>query len=81
MVLFSLKYNNENIKLLTAIYPTVWGIAQLLTGKMSDRYSKKSMLVRGMLIQGMAILLIPFNSDFYALALLSAILGFVTALV
>lgn len=81
MVLFSLNYNNENIGLITAIYPTVWGIAQLFTGKMSDHYSKKSMLYWGMLIQGVAILLIPFSSEFYVLASLSAILGLGTALV
>lgn len=41
MVLFSLNYDNENIGIITAIYPTVWGIGQLFTGKMSDHYSKK----------------------------------------
>jgi len=81
IVLYSLNYNNENIGLITAIYPTVWGIAQLFTGKFSDHYSKKSMLYIGMLIQGIAILLIPFSSDFYVLASLSVILGLGTALV
>lgn len=81
IVLLSLNYSNENIGIITAIYPTVWGIGQLFTGKMSDHYSKKSMLFWGMLLQGVSILLIPFSSDFYVLALISAILGFGTALV
>lgn len=81
MVLLSLNYNNENIGVITAIYPTVWGIGQLFTGKMSDHYSKKAMLFWGMLLQGLAILLIPFNSNFYILAFISAILGLGTALV
>lgn len=79
--LFSLNFDNENIGIITAIYPTVWGIGQLVTGKMSDHLSKKSMLFWGMLLQGLAILLIPFSSDFYVLAFISAILGVGTALV
>lgn len=81
IVLFSLNYNNENIGIITAIYPTVWGVGQLFTGKMSDYYSKKAMLFWGMLLQGSAILLIPLSSDFYILASISAILGLGTALV
>lgn len=81
IVLFSLNYNNEDIGIITGIYPTVWGISQLLTGKMSDNYSKKGMLFWGMLIQGLAILLIPFFHTFYILAIIVAILGLGTALV
>jgi MFS family permease len=81
IILFSLDFNNENIGIITAIYPTVWGIGQLFTGKMSDHYSKKAMLFWGMLLQGLAIFFIPFNSNFYVLASLSAILGLGTALV
>lgn len=39
------------------------------------------MLFWGMLLQGVAILLIPFSSDFYVLVSISAILGLGTALV
>lgn len=81
IILLSLNYNNENIGIITAIYPTVWGIGQLFTGKMSDHYSKKVMLFWGMLLQGLAILLIPFSADFFVLASISAILGLGTALV
>lgn len=81
IVLFSLNFDNENIGVITAIYPLVWGIGQLFTGKMSDHYSKKTMLFWGMLLQGLAILLIPFNSNFFVLASISAILGLGTALV
>jgi MFS family permease len=81
IVLYSLHFNNENIGIITAIYPTVWGIGQLFTGKMSDHYSKKAMLFWGMLLQGLAILLIPYNHDFFILSSISAILGLGTALV
>ncbi len=81
ILLLTLHFNNENIGIITAVYPTVWGIGQLFTGKMSDHYSKKGMLFWGMLIQGIAIFLIPFSNAFYSLVFISAILGFGTALV
>lgn len=81
ILLFSLHYNTENIGIISAIYPTVWGISQLFTGKMSDVYSKKRMLFWGMLMQGLAILALPFTESFIALSLLAATLGFGTALV
>ncbi|BDS10402.1 MFS transporter [Aureispira anguillae] len=81
IILLTLSYNPENIGIITAIYPTVWGIGQIFTGKMSDHYSKKGMLFWGMLLQGLSILLIPYNSNFYVLVIISAILGLGTALV
>ncbi len=81
IVLLSLHYNSQNIGVITAIYPTVWGFGQLITGKMSDIYSKKKMLFWGMLLQGIAILFIPFSTEMYQLATISALLGFGTALV
>jgi MFS family permease len=81
MVLLALHYNNEDIGIITAIYPTVWGIGQLFTGKMSDLYSKKAMLFWGMLLQGLAILLIPFSDRFWQLAVIATVLGLGTALV
>lgn len=81
VVLLALNYDNTQMGIITAIYPTVWGIGQLFTGKMSDHYSKKDMLFWGMLLQGVAILLIPIIEQFFLLAGISAILGFGTALV
>jgi MFS family permease len=81
ILLLSLQYNNEKIGIITAIYPSVWGVGQLFTGKMSDHYSKKEMLFWGMLLQGVAIIAIPFYTEFYALSSISALLGIGTALV
>jgi len=81
IVLITLNYNSENIGIIAAIYPTVWGLGQLVTGKMSDIYSKKAMLFWGMLLQGIAILCIPYSTEFYQLAFISALLGIGTAIV
>lgn len=81
ILLLSFNYETANVGIITAIYPTVWGIGQLFTGKMSDSYSKKTMLFWGMLLQGLAILCLPFSTNFILLAVISAILGLGTALV
>jgi MFS family permease len=81
ILLITLNYNPNSIGIIAAIYPTVWGIGQLFTGKMADNYSKKGMLFWGMLLQGLAIMAIPFFTGFYQLASIAAILGLGTALV
>lgn len=81
ILLLQLNLNNHHIGIITAIYPTIWGIGQLFTGKMSDIYPKKKMLFWGMFLQGVAIILLVFSKEFYVLAILSALLGFGTALV
>lgn len=81
ILLFQLKFNNQHIGIITAIYPTVWGLGQLVTGKLSDVLSKKKMLFWGMFLQGIAIVSLPFLRDLVGLAFLSALLGIGTALV
>ena len=81
MLLIGLHFNNADIGWIASIYPSVWGIAQLATGKISDNYSKKKMLFWGMLLQGLTILVLPFVTNFWSLASLSALLGIGTALV
>lgn len=81
MFLIRLGYNQTDTGIITAIYPAIWGIGQLFTGKMSDHYSHKKMLFWGMLLQGAAILCIAVSSHFVALVSLSALLGVGTALV
>jgi MFS family permease len=81
ILLVSLQFDTKNIGIIAATYPTIWGIGQLFTGKMSDVYSKKAMLFWGMFLQGIAIISIVFISSFYGLISIAAILGFGTALV
>lgn len=79
--LYQLHFNHQKIGLITSIYPIVWGIGQLLTGKMSDWYEKKKLIFLGMLTQGLAIILIPFGTAMNFLIILSVFLGLGTALV
>ena len=69
------------IGLLAGIYPAIWGTAQLLTGALSDRLGRKGMIVGGMILQGIAIGLLPLLHGFGWWALTMALLGLGTALV
>jgi MFS family permease len=69
------------IGLLAGIYPAVWGTAQLLTGALSDRLGRKGMIVGGMILQGVAIGLLPLLHGFGWWALTMSLLGLGTALV
>lgn len=81
ILLMSSSFEMGSIGIITAIYPMVWGIGQLFTGKMADIYSKRSMLFWGMLLQGIVIVFIPFGSSFLVFSLLATLLGIGTALV
>lgn len=81
IILLSQHYRVQDVGIITAIYPAIWGIGQLFTGKMSDLYSKKKMLFGGMLLQGLAILLIPISHQFATFVAISTVLGIGTALV
>ncbi len=66
---------------IVALYPIVWGLGQLFTGKMADHLNKKSMLFWGMLMQGLALLLMIYATSFLHFATLSVVLGIGTAIV
>jgi MFS family permease len=75
------QFNQAETGMLVAIYPMVWGIGQLFTGKMADHFSRKKMLFWGMLVQAVAILLLPLAQLHGQFGLLMAVLGLGTALV
>lgn len=81
LVLTGLQFDSYRTGIIAAAYPAVWGVSQVFTGKMADHYSKKSMLFWGMLMQGIAIIAIPFTHEFNPLLILAVILGLGTALV
>lgn len=48
----------EGIGIIKAVYPVTWGIGQLLTGYLSDRWGRKGLIVWGMWLQALALLAI-----------------------
>lgn len=81
ILLLSKGFTATELAQIIAIYPTVWGLSQLFTGKLADRYSKKSLLFWGMFIQGLAILGFIWAQSFAVFAALSILLGLGTAVV
>jgi len=81
LLLASKSFTIEQIGIITAVYPAVWGIGQLFTGKMADKYPKKEMLFWGMLLQAITLLLFVFANNIYQYIILSSILGWGTAMV
>jgi len=74
-------YDAQGIGAIAAVYPAVWGLGQLATGKLADHVDRKLMLVVGMVLQGLAILSLPYIETQGAYISLSAVLGLGTALV
>ena len=81
ILLGSKGFGIANIGIITAIYPAVWGLGQLFTGKMADYFCKKDLLFIGMLLQGIALVDLIFAQSFTHFIILSSLLGLGTALV
>jgi len=81
ILLASRNFSIEEIGIIVAIYPGVWGIGQLVTGKLADLINKKYLLFIGMLAQGLSLLCFIYAQTFVDFIVLSSILGLGTALV
>ncbi|RVC61098.1 MFS transporter, partial [Mesorhizobium sp. M00.F.Ca.ET.038.03.1.1] len=71
----------ERIGILKAVYPAVWGILQVATGPLSDRWGRKGLIVAGMWVQAAGLLLTAMTRDFGWWLLASLLLGLGTAMV
>ncbi|HEX4888043.1 MAG TPA: MFS transporter [Luteibaculaceae bacterium] len=81
VLLMNLDFDPAQSAWITAAYPAVWGLSQLVTGRLGDTVSHKKLLFWGMLLQGLAILWMPWQNTFNSLLSLSVIIGLGTALV
>lgn len=66
---------------LTALYPGVWGLGQLLTGALSDHWGRKRLIFTGMWLQAAAIAFIASTEGFGPWAAGAVALGAGTAMV
>jgi len=71
----------ERIGILKAVYPVTWGILQVVTGPLSDRWGRKGLIVAGMWVQATALLLTAATGDFVPWLAASVLLGMGTAMV
>jgi MFS family permease len=77
----SLGLGVERIGILKAVYPATWGILQVATGPLSDRWGRKALIVGGMWVQAAGLFLTALTHSFEWWLLGSLLLGLGTAMV
>lgn len=71
----------ERIGILKAIYPATWGVLQIATGSLSDRWGRKGLIVAGMWVQAAGLFLTAATHRFEWWIVGSLLLGLGTAMV
>jgi MFS family permease len=71
----------ERIASLAALYPAVWGLAQLFTGALSDRLGRKWLIACGMWVQAVGIAIVVLSPRMPGFVAGSLFLGIGTAMV
>jgi MFS family permease len=71
----------ERIGILKAVYPAVWGVLQVATGPLSDRWGRKGLIVGGMWVQAGGLFVTMWGRSFGWWLAGSILLGLGTAMV
>ena len=71
----------EQVAIVAATYPAVWGLGQLVTGALSDRWGRKGLIVAGMWLQAIGIFLFVAGREMSAWMGAAVLLGLGTAMV
>jgi MFS family permease len=71
----------ERVGVLKAVYPIVWGVGQIVTGPLSDRWGRKGLIVAGMWVQAVGLFMTGLTTQFGMWFLASVLLGVGTAMV
>lgn len=71
----------DQIGVLAAVYPGVWGAGQLFTGAASDRWGRKWLIASGMLVQAVALAMVAVGHGFGIWLAAAVLLGAGTAMV
>ncbi|HWE44783.1 MAG TPA: MFS transporter [Caulobacteraceae bacterium] len=71
----------ERIGILKGVYPAIWGILQVVTGPLSDRWGRKGLIVAGMWVQAAGLFVVAALDRFEWWLLGSVLLGLGTAMV
>lgn len=77
----SFALNPNDIGLLKALHPGIWGILQLGTGLLSDKVGRKILVFPGMFIQSIGIWIILYSQSFPGWAVGMSLMGVGTAMV
>jgi MFS family permease len=81
LLFVSARMSLEQVGVLAALYPAVWGVGQLFAGAWSDRVGRKWMISAGMWVQAAGIAWTAIATDFAGFAGGAVLLGLGTAMV
>src|SRR5712672_1727791 len=70
----------ERIGILKGVYPAIWGILQVVTGPLSDRWGRKGLISTGMWVQAIGLFVVAVLDGFGWWLLGSVLLGVGTAM-
>jgi MFS family permease len=73
--------NLNQVGILAAVYPAVWGAGQLFTGAASDRWGRKWFIVAGMIVQAAGLAIVASSHSFGPWLFAAVLLGLGTAMV
>ena len=73
--------NLNQVGILAAVYPAVWGAGQLFTGAASDRWGRKWFIVAGMIVQAAGLAIVAASHSFGVWLIAAVLLGLGTAMV
>lgn len=71
----------ERIGILKALYPATWGLLQIITGPLSDRWGRRGLIAAGMWVQAAGLFLTALTDTFPPWVLGSLLLGIGTAMI
>jgi MFS family permease len=71
----------EQIGILKAVYPAVWGVLQVITGPLSDGMGRRGLIAGGLILQAVALFVIAATARFDLWLAASVLLGAGTAMV
>lgn len=71
----------EQIGILKAVYPAVWGFLQIVTGSLSDRIGRRTLIAAGMWVQAAGLVLTAMTGTFSWWLLGAVLMGAGTAMV
>src|SRR5688572_14030131 len=75
LLLASKGFDLADVGMIVATYPAVWGVGQLFTGSLADKFCKRNLLFLGMLLQGVALVAMVWANSFAMFIVLSSLLG------
>ncbi|MBV7532502.1 MFS transporter [Chitinophaga sp. sic0106] len=83
LLFISMGVGLDGVGWIKAIYPVVWGVGQIITGPLADRFGRKPLIVWGMMVQVLGHVVIGFEwfSPFVSGMAGSVLLGAGTAMV